>query len=96
MLWGTHVHASVSVEAFLLALQRHGFVPGPGTTIAGLEVLDHGDSGHRVVYIPRTGRLQIRLDPLTRHDDRIEAANRLYKLVRVAAFEAAEISLTLA
>lgn len=35
------------------------------------------DGGHQVVIVPRTGRIQIRLDPVVARDERAETARRL-------------------
>lgn len=86
MLWGTKLDSTVEEPSFLAALGDHGFSQAPGV-IPGLHVLDH-QSGHRLVYVTRTGRLQLRLDPLTRHEERVAAAHELYQVVRRATFAA--------
>lgn len=93
MLWATALDKGVSVEAFTYALEQHGFARAAGASpIAGLGVFDHGDSGHRVIHVARTGRIQIRLDPLTSHDDRARAAEQIYELLRAASRVASESS----
>ncbi len=89
MLWGTTLESGVSGEAFAQALERHGFSPAPGASpIAGLSMFDHVETGHRVIFVARTGRIQIRLDPLTRHEDRVQSAASLYEQLLVASREA--------
>lgn len=83
LLWGTELDHSVSAEHFIEALELRGFTIGHGA-IPGLAILDH-ESGHRVVFIARTGRIQLRLDALTTHEQRIPAAEQLYETVRLAA-----------
>lgn len=93
MLWATSLEKGISEEAFARALERHGFVRAAGASpIAGLSLFEHGNSGHRVVYVARTGRIQIRLDPLTSHEDRTHAAEQLYELLRAASREASQSS----
>jgi len=90
MLWGTHVHEAVPADQFIKALVDMGFFAGAGS-IPGLSVFDHQPSGHRVVYIARTGRVQIRIDPMTGHDDRVGAAHAIYDLIRSAAVAARDV-----
>jgi hypothetical protein len=93
MLWATSLEGNVSAEAFARALERQGFVQAAGASpIAGLSIFDHGNTGHRVIHVARTGRIQIRLDPLTSHDDRSRAAEQLYELLRAASREASQSS----
>jgi hypothetical protein len=93
MLWATALGQGVSEQAFIQALERHGFTRAAGASpIAGLSMFEHGTTGHRVVYVARTGRIQIRLDPLTSHEDRTQAAEQLYELLRAASREASEFS----
>jgi hypothetical protein len=97
MLWATSLEKGISEGAFARALERHGFVRAAGASpIAGLSMFEHGNTGHRVIYVARTGRIQIRLDPLTSHEDRTHAAERLYELLRAASREARESSDTAA
>lgn len=89
MLWATSLDENVSMEDFACALEQHGFRRAAGAApVAGLSVFEHGDSGHRVIHVARTGRVQIRLDPLTSHEDRPRAAEQLYDLLRAASREA--------
>lgn len=93
MLWATSLEKGISEEAFARELERQGFVRAVGASpIAGLSVFDHGNSGHRVVFVARTGRIQIRLDPLTSHEDRTHAAEQLYELLRAASHAASQSS----
>lgn len=91
MLWGTRLDASIPELVFANALEQQDFVKAAGASpIAGLYVFDHRVTGHRVIYLPRTGRIQIRLDPLTGHEDRVQAAKQLYELLHRASQEATE------
>jgi hypothetical protein len=93
MLWATSLEKGISEQAFARALERQGFVrAAEASPIAGLSVFDHGNTGHRVVYVARTGRIQIRLDPLTSHEDRTHAAEQLYELLRAASRAASQSS----
>jgi hypothetical protein len=93
MLWATALDKSVSDEAFTRALEQQGFARAAGASpIAGLGVFDHGDTGHRVIHVARTGRIQIRLDPLTSHEDRSRAAEEIYELLRAASRVASQSS----
>lgn len=92
MLWATSLAQSVSANAFVEALGRHGFQPATGAPpIGGLRVFEHGETGHRVIYVARTGRIQIRLDPLTSHDDRTRAAEVLYEHILAAGCEVTQL-----
>ena len=93
MLWATSLDKSVSEEAFARALEQVGFVRAAGASpIAGLSMFDHGATGHRVIHVARTGRIQIRLDPLTSHEDRSRAAEQIYELLRAASRAACQFS----
>ena len=89
MLWGTKLDDSIDEASFVEALERQQFVEATGTSpIAGLHIFDHGVTGHRIIYVARTGRIQIRLDPLTSHEDRVRAAEQLYELLCRASVDA--------
>jgi hypothetical protein len=93
MLWATSLDKGVSEEAFSRALERLGFVRAAGASpIAGLSVFDHPGTSHRVIHVARTGRIQIRLDPLTSHEDRSRAAEQIYELLRAASRAACQPS----
>ncbi|HWN68240.1 MAG TPA: hypothetical protein VNM90_11430, partial [Haliangium sp.] len=93
MLWATSLDRSVSEGAFARALEQLGFVRAAGASpIAGLSMFDHGATGHRVIHVARTGRIQIRLDPLTSHEDRSRAAEQIYELLRAACRAACQSS----
>ncbi len=93
MLWATALDKDITVERFATALQRHGFTPAAGASpIAGLHIFDHEVTGHRVIHVARSGRIQIRLDPLTDHDDRPGTAAELYELLVSASHEAADVT----
>lgn len=93
MLWATSLDKGVPEGAFARELERLGFARAAGASpIAGLSVFDHGDTGHRVIHVARTGRIQIRLDPLTSHDDRARAAEQIYELLRAASRAASQPS----
>lgn len=88
MLWATSLSTEFASEPFIEALERRGFRSvQDGPRIGGLAIFEHGETGHRVVYVARTGRMQIRLDPLTSHDDRAAAAEYLYEQLRGASHD---------
>lgn len=88
MIWGTALDPAVPMDAFVAVLQSCGFRTGAGT-MSELVIMDHEASGHRLVYVPRTGRIQLRLDALTRPDERVAAAERMYELISQAARQGA-------
>ncbi len=89
MLWATRLDDSISTEAFTQALECHQFAAASGgAAVAGMYMYEHSHTRHRVIYIARTGRIQIRLDPLTRHPDRAEAAKAIYDLLYAASEQA--------
>lgn len=89
MMWATRLDPSIAIDDFLAALQQHGFIEGIGGVANKLSVYDHGSSGHRVVLVHRSGRIQIRLDALTRHEDRVDAARQIYDVLLAATLDAA-------
>ena len=93
MMWATRLNPAVPVAELLAGLEREGFGKGAGAIPGRLAVFDQSDTGHRVIFVPRTGRIQIRLDALTRHEERVEAArvvyDILYRVVTEALGEAA-------
>lgn len=54
-----------------------------------LVIVQQRATGHQIVFVPRTGRLQIRLDGLTPVEERESAAAELYEVLRRACVKAA-------
>ena len=88
-MWATRLHPDVSVIRFMESLERHDFATGAGVLPERLAVYDQAKTGQRIIFVYRTGRIQIRLDALTRHEERVEAARCVYDVLRRATFEAA-------
>lgn len=93
MLWATSIHQEIPVANFAMAMEQHGFTVAAGASpIAGLHIFDHHGTGHRVIHVARSGRIQIRLDPMTGHDDRPDTAAELYELLVAASHDAATVN----
>lgn len=91
-MWGTRLDRSVILSEFFAALERHDFTLAPGGIPGRLVVYDHAGSGHRIVFVPHTRRIQIRLDALTQHEDRPGVAQRVYNILHLATAEALQRS----
>ncbi len=87
-MWATHLNPDVSIAELLAGLEREGFGKGAGAIPGRLAVYDQSDTGHRVIFVPRTGRIQIRLDALTRHEERVECARVVYDILHRVATKA--------
>ena len=92
MMWATGLDPSIAIDDFQASLKQHGFIEGRGGIADKLSVYDHGSTGHRVVFVHRSGRIQIRLDALTRHEDRVAAAKEVYDVLLAATQAAARNS----
>jgi len=82
--WRCDLEPGLDFEALTLDLRRHGlrarvFEPG-------LIVLD-GEQGEQMVIVPRTGRVQIRVDLLTPKPERARVARRLLTVLEQACGE---------
>lgn len=96
MMWATKLECATqqpaaAVADFLRALERHGFTAGAGGIPGRLVVYDHDTTGHRIVIVEQSGRIQIRLDALTRHEARPKSARAIYQILELAASEAAGV-----
>lgn len=77
MLWRCDVAPRLSACAADRILGAGAKDVGPAG-IPALRMFEHPRLGHRIVYVARTSRVQLRLDALTPHDDREAAAQALY------------------
>lgn len=82
LLWRCDLHREESSSDFLAALRRAGFDDAASSGLTGLEVLEEQRTGHRLVMVTRTGRIQLRLAAETRHERRVAEARRLYAVMR--------------
>ena len=80
-MWRCDLAEAARTPAFVDAVVASGF--SRVSERMGVSVLEQDGSGHRVIVVLRSGRVQVRLDALTPHETRIEAAQRLYE--RLAA-----------
>lgn len=58
------------------------FTSVPGSSRLGVAVLQDRRSGHRIVAVLRTGRVQIRLDAMTPRAQRASQARELFERLR--------------
>ncbi len=77
MLWRCDVTPSFSACAVERILEAGAKDVGP-PGIPALRMFEHPDAGHRIVFVERTARVQLRLDALTPHAKREAAARALY------------------
>jgi len=79
MLWRTELNPTYGADEFRAALIKAGL---HDETLASCRTLiwtfAHPDSEYQLVFVPRTGRIQIRLGAITQHADRVPAAKRVY------------------
>lgn len=78
MLWRTSLDSSFGAPLFCRAVVEAGLRdvgPARPTLVATFEEVH---TGHRLVFVPRTGRIQLRLGALTPHAQRRDAAHRFY------------------
>lgn len=94
MLWRADLTEEVLPEVLVATLldptlmDGDVFVATRQCVGAVLFILEHTASGHQVVVVPRTRRLQIRLDGLTPRAERAAAAQNLYAvLTRATALD---------
>ncbi len=74
LVWECHLDGSFpDVGGWVAALERRGWTVASGPTAGTLVQLAH-PAGHRVVVVPATRRVQIRVDYLVAYGDRPQAA----------------------
>lgn len=86
LLWRCDLVRAERSAAFAQAVTTRGFAAVPEATRLGLAVFEERQTGHRLVVVLRTGRVQVRLDAMTPHETRVDEARRLFAcLQRVEA-----------
>jgi hypothetical protein len=87
VLWRCDLPRDSAAEHLVAALRDptimadDAFTETPQSVAGLLDILEHRQSGHHVVVVRRTGRLQIRLDGLTPPPARLPAARAVYEIV---------------
>ena len=79
LMWRCDLEDPLRTAAFVDTATSQTFVAVPEATRMGVAVFEERDSGHRVVVVLRTGRVQVRLDAMTPADARVEEARRVFE-----------------
>ncbi|MGH1348316.1 MAG: hypothetical protein ACRBN8_42570 [Nannocystales bacterium] len=82
LLWRCDLVDGTQTAAWVALATAAGFSSVPGSSRLGVAVLEEPGSGHRIVAVLRTGRLQIRLDAMTPKPTRVLQARRLFDRLR--------------
>jgi hypothetical protein len=81
--WGAQLTLDpLETAAWVAQLCRHGY-RSSSQRVPGLISMDHPE-GHQLLFVPASGRLQIRLDLATDRDARSECAARVWEELRQA------------
>ena len=86
LLWRCDVSGPVAVSDLTEAMAARGFARSPGPDV--LMQWRHTTSDHAVLFVPSTGRTQVRLDAFTAKPERRAAAEGVF-----AAFQSAVATL---
>lgn len=78
-MWRCDLEDPSRSSAFVDTATTDEFVAVPEATRMGVAVFEEPVSGHRVVVVLRTGRVQVRLDALTPADTRAREAQRVFE-----------------
>lgn len=81
LLWRCDLAGLIEPAAFVDALLTEGFADVGQTRRFGLVVLEEPASGHRVVVVLRTGRVQLRMDASCPHAARTGESQRLHAVL---------------
>lgn len=74
------MRADPPMDRLIDAFEAHGFtLQGESFGVVNLDA--DGDRRHRVILVPKTGRLQLRLDYTTPHEERDAEAARVGTLL---------------
>ncbi|MEQ8276548.1 MAG: hypothetical protein RMA76_19935 [Deltaproteobacteria bacterium] len=78
ILWECGLSPTLHAEDFVARVLAAGArdVGPPG--IPSLRMFEAPEGGHRLVFVPRTSRLQLRLDAMTPQGTRVDAARALH------------------
>jgi hypothetical protein len=79
LLWRCDLRAPDDAPRLLEAAEALGFARVPGASRMGVAVVESAQTGHRVVVVLRTGRVQVRLDALTPHEARVDQAHAVFE-----------------
>lgn len=88
LLWRCDLLDPAQTAAWIDLAVASGFERIPAASKLGVAVLEAPASGHRVVAVVRTGRLQIRLDAMTPKPQRVQQASQLFDRLRSLRFGA--------
>lgn len=83
LLWRCDLLDATQTVAWLALAASAGFSSIPGSSRLGVAVFEDPRSGHRIVAVLRTGRIQLRLDAMTPKSERVQQAQKLFERLRV-------------
>ena len=87
-LWRCDLLIAPLLESLDVEMQRSLFIPVAGPTV--LVQWRHRESEHAILYVPATGRVQVRLDAFTPLAERAASALAVFAVLSVAV-EAATV-----
>lgn len=79
LMWRCDLEDPQRTAAFVDTATSDAFVAVPDASRMGVAVFEERDSGHRVVVVLRTGRVQVRLDAMTPATARVDEAQRMFE-----------------
>ena len=82
LLWRCDLLDGSQTAAWVELATAAEFTSVPGSSRLGVAVFEDPQSGHRIVAVLRTGRVQIRLDAMTPKAQRVSQARALFERLR--------------
>lgn len=82
LLWRCDLLDAAQTAAWVELATAAEFSSVPGSSRLGVAVFEDPQSGHRIVVVLRTGRVQIRLDAMTPKAKRVSQARVLFERLR--------------
>lgn len=79
LIWRCDLEEPARSAAFVDTATADAFVAVPAATRMGVAVFEEPATGHRVLVVLRTGRVQVRLDAFTPATDRVDEAHRVFE-----------------
>jgi len=82
LLWRCDLLDATQTAAWVELATAAEFTSLPASSRLGIAVFEDPQSGHRIVAVLRTGRVQIRLDAMTPKAQRVPQARGLFERLR--------------